>query len=149
MAFIANLRFGSRIAAGFGWILRILTVSSVKAYLAFGQVASAIEEYTGPVATSAIYRDIDLAVGPIRERVREYTFSDNEATADLAIKDATALRQLITTGLARVTNPERHGFLGSIAKQTAFYTTSFEHLRAMNIEQASLKPRCWIRWVSR
>ena len=53
LAFITNLRIGNKIAAGFGLILLILTVSSVMVYLAFGQVASAIEGYAELVATSA------------------------------------------------------------------------------------------------
>ncbi len=77
LAFFTNLRIGNKIAAGFGLILLILTVSSVIVYLAFGQVAAAIEEYAHLVAISAIYRDIDLGVSQLRGHVREFTFSDH------------------------------------------------------------------------
>jgi methyl-accepting chemotaxis protein len=138
LAFITNLRIGNKIAAGFGLILLILTVSSVMVYLAFGQVASAIDEYARLVGTSAVYRDIELGVTQLRGHVREYTFSDNEDTANLATKDATALRQLVATALSLARNPERRGLLENIAKQAAFYTTSFEHLHATKIEQGKL-----------
>ncbi len=66
-------------------------------------------------------------------------FSDNEDTANWATKDAAALRQLVATGLSSVTNSERHALLDSIAKQAAFYTSSFDHLRDMNIEQGKVE----------
>jgi methyl-accepting chemotaxis protein len=109
LAFITNLRISNKITAGFGLILLILTVSSV------------------------------MAVTLLRGRVREYNFSDEEATADLAIKYAAALRQLIADGLTRVTNPERHALLENIGKQAALYTTGFEILHAKKLEQDKLQ----------
>ncbi len=139
LAFITNLRIGNKIAAGFGLILLILTVSSVMAFLSFGRVTAAIGEYSELVGGSAVFRDIDLAVTRLRGRVREYNFSDEEATADLAIKYAAALRQLIADGLTRVTNPERHALLENIGKQAALYTTGFEILHAKKLEQDKLQ----------
>ena len=139
LAFITNLRIGNKIAAGFGLILLILTVSSVMAFLSFGRVTAAIGEYSELVGGSAVFRDIDLAVTRLRGRVRAYNFSDEEATADLAIKYAAALRQLIADGLTRVTNPERHALLENIGKQAASYITGFETLHAKNLEQGKLQ----------
>ena len=67
-----------------------------------------------------------------------YNFSDEEATADLAIKYAAALRQLIADGLTRVTNPERHALLENIGKQAAL-STGFEILHAKKLEQDKLQ----------
>jgi methyl-accepting chemotaxis protein len=139
LAFITNLRISNKITAGFGLILLILTVSSVMAFLSFGRVTAAIGEYSELVGGSAVFRDIDLAVTRLRGRVREYNFSDEEATADLAIKYAAALRQLIADGLTRVTNPERHALLENIGKQAALYTTGFEILHAKKLEQDKLQ----------
>jgi methyl-accepting chemotaxis protein len=139
LAFITNLRISNKITAGFGLILLILTVSSVMAFLSFGRVTAAIGEYSELVGGSAVFRDIDLAVTLLRGRVREYNFSDEEATADLAIKYAAALRQLIADGLTRVTNPERHALLENIGKQAALYTTGFEILHAKKLEQDKLQ----------
>jgi methyl-accepting chemotaxis protein len=109
------------------------------AFLSFGRVTAAIGEYSELVGGSAVFRDIDLAVTRLRGRVREYNFSDEEATADLAIKYAAALRQLIADGLTRVTNPERHALLENIGKQAALYTTGFEILHAKKLEQDKLQ----------
>ena len=73
LAFITNLRISNKIAAGFGLILLILTVSSVMATLSFNRVTSAIENYSELVARSATFRDIDLAVTRLRGRVRRTT----------------------------------------------------------------------------
>jgi len=132
-------KIGTKIAAGFGVILLILTVSSSAAYLAFEQAADAVGEYTRLVTNSAIFRDIDLQVTRYRGHVREYVRSDNEQTADTAIKDGGAMRQLIAAGLARVTHSERHRLLEDAAKQADLYATNFEHVRAMNLEQAKLE----------
>ena len=70
LAFFTNLRIANKIAAGFGLILLILAVSSVIAYLTFGQVAATVEEYSLLVGTSAYYRDIDLGVTRLRDHVR-------------------------------------------------------------------------------
>jgi methyl-accepting chemotaxis protein len=139
LAFITDLRISNKITAGFGLVLLILTVSSVMASLSFSRVTSAIGEYSDLVGRSAIFRDIDLAVTRLRGRVREYNFSDEEVTADLAIKYAAALRQLIVDGLASVANPERHALLENIGKQAALYTTGFETLRAKKLEQGKLQ----------
>ena len=127
LAFITNLRISNKIAAGFGLILLILTVSSVMATLSFNRVTSAIENYSELVARSATFRDIDLAVTRLRGRVRGNNFSNDEATADLATQYAAALRQLIADGLTRVTNPERHAVLENIGKQAALYVTGLRN----------------------
>jgi methyl-accepting chemotaxis protein len=137
--FLANCRIGSKIAIGFAAVLLILAVSSVVVWLAFGQVASAVDSYAGLAANSAIYRDIDLAVSEFRGHVREYVFSDNEDVAAAAVKDSAAVHELIATGLARVTNPERHALLENMAKQADFYTANFTHLHEINREQAKLE----------
>jgi methyl-accepting chemotaxis protein len=139
LSLIANCRIGSKIAIGFAAVLLILAVSSTLAWLAFGQVSSAVDGYAELVATSAIYRDIDLTVAQYRGHVREYVVSDNEDTAAMAVKEGTALRELIAKGLARVTNPERHALLESLAKQAESYTTNFAHVRDLNREQAKLE----------
>jgi HAMP domain-containing protein/CHASE3 domain sensor protein len=138
-SFIANCRIGSKIAIGFAAVLLILAVSSTLAWLAFGQVTSTVDGYAELVATSAIYRDIDLTVAQYRGHVREYVASDNEDTADLAVKEGTALHEHIATGLVRVTNPERHGLLENMAKQAESYTANFARVRDMNREQAKLE----------
>ena len=139
LAFITNLKISNKIAAGFGLILLILIGSSVMASLSFNRVTSAIEGYSGLVGRSAVFRDIDLEVTRLRGHVREYNFSNEEATADLAVKDAVGLRQLIATGLERVANPERHALLENIRKQAESYIKGFETLRAKNIEQGKLE----------
>ena len=55
LAFITNLRISNKIAAGFGLILLILTVSSVMAFLSFGRVTAAIENYSELVGGSATF----------------------------------------------------------------------------------------------
>ena len=132
-------KIGTKIAAGFGVILLILVVSSSAAYIAFGQAADAVGEYAKLVTNSAIYRDIDLQVTRYRDHAREYVMSDNEPTAEAAIKDSAAVRQLIATGLARVTHTERHRLLEDAAKQADLYAKNFEHVRAMNREQANIQ----------
>ncbi|HEY2617158.1 MAG TPA: HAMP domain-containing protein [Acetobacteraceae bacterium] len=138
-SFIANCRIGSKIAIGFAVVLLILAVSSTLAWLSFGQVSSAVDGYAELVATSAIYRDIDLAVAQYRGHVREYVASDNEDTAAMAVKEGTALHELIAKGLARVTDPERHALLEDMAKQAESYTANFAHQRDINREQAKLE----------
>ena len=136
---VANIRIGGKVAAGFAAVLLILAVSSAFAYLAFGRVAGAVDQYAGLVARSAIFRDIDLGVTQYRGHAREYVFSNDEATADLALKDAAAVRQLVATGLERVNNPERRSLLQGIAKEENSYTTGFQRLHAMNLDQAKLE----------
>jgi methyl-accepting chemotaxis protein len=138
-SFIANCRIGSKIAIGFAVVLLILAVSSTLAWLAFGQVTSAVGGYAELVATSAIYRDIDLTVAQYRGHAREYVVSDNEDTAAAALKEGAELHELIAKGLARVTNPERHGLLEDMAKQAESYATNFAHVHDLNREQAKLE----------
>ena len=136
---IVNCRIGGKIAAGFAAVLLILAVSSTLAWIAFGRVAGAVDGYAELVATSAIYRDIDLTVAQYRGHVREYAASDNDETAAIAVKEGTALHELIAKGLARVSNPERHGLLESMAKQAEAYTSGFAHVHEMNREHVKLE----------
>ena len=62
LAFITNLRIGNKVAAGFALILVVVMVSSAMAFLSFGRITGAIQEYSARVGRSAIFRDIDLAV---------------------------------------------------------------------------------------
>jgi methyl-accepting chemotaxis protein len=136
---LANLRIGSKIGIGFAIVLLILGVSSTVAWLAFGRVAAAVDEYATLVTNSAVFRDIDQTVTQYRGHVREYVYSDHEDIAQTALKDGATVRTLINSGLARVTNPERHRLLESIAKQADAYAAGFAHLHAMNAEQAKLE----------
>jgi methyl-accepting chemotaxis protein len=136
--FIADRRIGTKIGAGFAAVLLILAISSTMAWLAFNQVSEAMNRYGFLVANSSIFRDIDLAVANYRGQAREYIYSNDEATADLAVKDAEALRKLITVGLGRVVNVERHALLEDIAKQEQSYTAGFTRARASNQEQSKV-----------
>ena len=89
--FIADRRIGTKIGAGFAAVLLILAISSTMAWLAFNQVSEAMNRYGFLVANSSIFRDIDLAVANYRGLAREYIYSNDEATADLAVKDAEAV----------------------------------------------------------
>ena len=117
LSLISDRTIGTKVAAGFAVVLFILAVSSVLAWLAFGRASGDVDDYTGLVANSAIFRDIDLQVTQYRGHVREYVFSNDEATAATAVKEGEALRQLIASGLAKVTHPERHRLLEDVAKQ--------------------------------
>jgi methyl-accepting chemotaxis protein len=139
LAFIADRTIGTKIAAGFTAVLLILAVSSVMAWLSFGQVSRAVDRNASLVANSAIFRDIDLAMTRYRGHVREYVFSKDEAVAGVAEKDSADLRKLIADGLARVVNPERHALLEEIAKQEASYTSNFAHVRTINVEQDKIE----------
>ena len=139
LSFISDRTIGTKVAAGFAVVLLILAVSSVLAWLAFGRASGAVDDYARLVANSAIFRDIDLTVTRYRGHVREYVFSNDEATAATAVKDGEALRQLIASGLAKVTNPERHRLLEDAAKQADTYAANFERIRAMNLEQGKLE----------
>ena len=136
---LANLRISSKIAAGFAVVLLILGVSSGIAWRAFNRVATTVQEYATLVANSGTLRDINKAVTEYRGHVREYVYSDQEAVAQIALKDATALRALIATGLSHVTHPERHRLLEEIARQVDTYAANFDRLHAMNTEQAKLE----------
>jgi methyl-accepting chemotaxis protein len=136
---LADRKIGTKIAAGFGVVLLILAVSSSVAYLAFERTTDSVQEYARLVATSTIYRDIDLQVAQYRGRVREFVFSGNEATAAAAIKDGVAVHQLITGGLTLVRHPERRRLLEDAAKQADLYAANFEHEHAMIAEQAKLE----------
>jgi HAMP domain-containing protein len=135
----ADRRIGTKIGAGFVIVLAILAISSIAAWLAFGRVGETVADYAGLVESSAIFRDIDKTVAQYRGHVREYIYSDNEAAADTAIKEGGAVRELITGGLARVTNPVRHGLLESMAKELETYAVNFAHARDLNVQQAKLE----------
>ncbi len=139
LSFISDRTIGAKVAAGFAVVLLILALSSAFAWLAFGRASGAVDEYAGLVARSAIFRDIDLLVAQYRGHAREYVFSNDEATAATAVKEGEALRQLITSGLAKVTHPERHRLLEDAAKQADAYAASFDRARALNLEQAKLE----------
>jgi methyl-accepting chemotaxis protein len=139
LSFISDRTIGTKVAAGFAVVLLILAVSSALAWLAFGRASGAVEDYAGLVARSAIFRDIDLQVTRYRGLVREYVFSNDEATAATAVKDGEALRQLIASGLTKVTHPERHRLLEDAAKQAETYAAGFERVHAMSLEQAKLE----------
>src|ERR1700733_333284 len=111
LSFISDRTIGTKVAAGFAVVLLILAVSSVLAWTAFGRASGAVDDYTRLVTNSGIFRDIDLQVTRYRGLVREYLFSNDEATAAAAVKEGEALRQLIASGLAKVTHPERHRML--------------------------------------
>lgn len=136
---IADRSIGSKIGVGFAAVLAILAVSSVAAWLSFGRVSKAVDGYAQLVATSAIYRDIDRAVTAYRGHVREYVYSNREDAATAATADGGLVRELIATGLAKVTNPERHRLLEDIAKQAEAYTAGFEKLRADQREMKRLE----------
>ena len=136
---VANRTIGTKVAVGFAVVLLILAVSCVFAYLAFGQVAGTMGVYSGLVARSAIFRDIDRQVTQYRGHVREYVFSNDEATATVGVKDGDTLRQLIADGLTRVTHPERRRILEDTAKQADIYASNFERVRAANLEQSKLQ----------
>jgi methyl-accepting chemotaxis protein len=138
-AVFANLRIGSKIAAGFAAVLIILAASSATAYFAFAGVTAAVERYAGLVTNSNMYRDVDRAVTQYRGHVREYVYSSDQATAALAVTDGETLRRLIADGLTRARAPERRRLLESMAVQAAAYATGFQQLRAMNVEQARLE----------
>jgi methyl-accepting chemotaxis protein len=137
--FVVNRSIGSKIGAGFAVVLAILAISSATAWLAFGWVNDTLGNYAGLVVRSAIYRDIDKTVAQYRGHVREYVYSNNEATADTAIKEGETLRELIAGGLTRVANPERHSLLESMAKQAEAYAAGFAHVRELNVEQAKIE----------
>ena len=140
MSLISDRTIGTKVAAGFAVVLLILAVSSVLAWLAFGRASGARRRLHRAGGTnSAIFRDIDLQVTQYRGHVREYVFSNDEATAATAVKDGEALRQLIASGLAKVTHPERHRLLEDAAKQADTYAANFERVHAMNLEQAKLE----------
>ncbi len=149
--FTDQFAIGTKIATGFAVVLAILAVSSVAAWLSFGRVSIAIDDYAKLVANSANFRDIDLTVTRYRGQVREYVYSNNEEIAASAVKTATALNDLVATSLSRVVHPERHRLLEEIAKLSDSYTASFRHVADMNHEQEKLQCRrtCSILPVSR
>jgi CHASE3 domain sensor protein len=139
LSFVTDRTIGTKIAAGFTVVLLFLAVSSGIAYVAFGRVASAVDTYAGLVTRSATYRDIDLKMAQYRGHVREYFYSDDQETASTVIKEGEALRKLIADGLAATSNPERQRQLRDAAKQADLYAVGFEHMHAMNLEQAKLQ----------
>jgi len=92
LSIIADRAIGTKVAIGFSVVLLILAVSSAIAYFAFGQAAAAVEDYAVLVTNSTIFRDIDRQVAQYRGHVREYVFSNDEATAATATKEGDALR---------------------------------------------------------
>ena len=132
---LTDLHIGTKIALGFATVLVILAASSTVAWIAFGRVSDAVGAYAGLVANATIYRDIDLTVARYRGHAREYIYSNEPATADLAAKDAETLRNLIASGLTRVAQKERHALLEDVANQEKLYTTQFNRARASNLEQ--------------
>ncbi|MGC1407378.1 MAG: methyl-accepting chemotaxis protein [Acetobacteraceae bacterium] len=139
LSFVSDRTIGTKVAAGFAVVLFILAVSSVLAWLAFGRASGAVDDYARLVANSGILRDIDLQVTRYRGLVREYVFSNDEATGAAAVKEGEALRQLIASGLAKIINPDRHRLLEDSAKQAESYAANFERVRAMNLEQEKLE----------
>jgi methyl-accepting chemotaxis protein len=139
LSIVSDRTIGTKVAAGFAVVLLILAVSSTLAYLAFGRATQAVEDYAALVANSAIYRDIDLQVAQYRGQVREYVFSNDEATAATATKSGSALRQLIDSGLAKVTDPARRSLLEDTAKQAVIYAGGFQHVHELNLEQLKLE----------
>jgi CHASE3 domain sensor protein len=135
---LSNLRIGSKIGAGFAAVLIILAVSSSIAWLGFGRVETALETYATLVTNSTVYRNINQTVSQYRGHVRKYVYSGNEDTAQIALKEGAVLRGLIADALSRVTHPERHRLLEAVAKQAGTYAAGFDHVHAMNSEQAKL-----------
>ena len=136
--FMADRHIGTKIAVGFTVVLVMLAVSSASAWLALGRVSSAVDQYAVLVTNSGIFRDIDLTVSQYRGHAREYVYSNDEATAASTIKDGERLHQLLATGLAHVTNPERHAMLEELTKQADAYGGGFQHVHDMNTQQAKL-----------
>jgi len=132
---VADRHIGTKIGAGFAAILLILVLSSTMAWMGFSRISEAVDHYSFLVANSAIFRDIDLTVTRYRGNVREYVFSNDEATGDQATKDGDALRKLIAAGLARVVHPERRALLEDMVKQEQAYTEQFSRIRNSNLEQ--------------
>jgi len=139
LSFVNNRKTGTKIATGFAVVLLILAVSSILVYFAFGRSADALKDYSKLVANSAVFRDIGQQVAQYQGHVREYVFSNDEATAALARKEGDALHGLIARGLTMVTNPERHQLVEDAAKQADLYASTFEHAHAMNLEQIKLQ----------
>jgi hypothetical protein len=135
---IKHLGIGAKIGAGFAVVLLILAVSSAMAWLAFSQVSGALNRYSVLVTNAGIFRDLDLTITRYRGHAREYIYSNEEATADLAVKDGEALRTLIATGLGRVNNVERRALLEDMAKQEQAYTKDFTRALASNKEQTKV-----------
>ncbi len=139
LSIVNDRTIGTKISVGFAVVLLVLAVSSTVAYFSFGQSTQAVEEYARLVFNSSIIRNIDLQVAIYRGHVREYVFSNDEATAALGKKDGETLHQLIAEGLTSITNPERHRLLEDTAKQAEIYSAAFGHAHAMNLEQTKLQ----------
>ncbi|HLY89896.1 MAG TPA: methyl-accepting chemotaxis protein [Acetobacteraceae bacterium] len=135
MSFVSDRTIGSKVAAGFAVVLLILAVSSVLSWLSFGRVGEAARKYAQLVAVSDIYQQIDTTLVQYRGQVREYIFSNDEATADAAVKDGEALRKLIANGLALAVDPARRALLEDMVKQEQSYTSGFIRSRSSNLEQ--------------
>ncbi len=138
LSIVADRTIGTKIATGFAIVLLVLVVSSTVAYFSFRQATRAVDEYARLVFNATILQNIDLQVTRYRGHVREYVFSNDEATAALGVKDGETLRQLIADGRTKITNPERRRLLENTAKQADVYAAGFEHLHAMNLEGEKL-----------
>jgi methyl-accepting chemotaxis protein len=139
LSLFSNLRIGTKIAAGFAGVLLILAASSVFAYLAFGRVTVSVQSDAQLVANAGRFRDIDLQVTQLRGHVREYVYSDNEETANLATKEAAALRQFIAAAMPYAIDPEPRRLMEDAAKQAEVYAAGFERVRVANLELAKLE----------
>jgi len=139
LSFISDRTIGTKVSAGFAVVLLILAVSSALAWLAFGANVGRrrrLHQAGGQFRDLPGYRS---GGDKYRGHVRESVFSNDEATAATEVKDGQALRQLIASGVAKVTNPERHRLLEDAAKQADPYAANFERIRAMNLEQGKLE----------
>lgn len=139
LSFFSDRPIGTKITAGFAAVLLLLVISSAFAWLSFGRMVGAMDDYAAFVTNSDVIQGIDLQLARFRGHVREYIFSNDEATGATASKEGEALRQFIAAGQTKVGNPERRRVLGDTAKQAEQYTTDFEHVRAMNLEQAKIE----------
>jgi hypothetical protein len=136
---ISDRTIGTKIAVGFAAVLLVLAVSSVFAWLAFERVAGAMDDYARLVTNADVFQTIDLQVTRFRGHVHEYIFSNDEVTASMASKEGEALRQLFASGLTKISNPAGRRLLEDAAKQADLYGNNFEHVRAINLEQAKLE----------
>jgi methyl-accepting chemotaxis protein len=98
-----------------------------------------LKEFARLVDRTTVYRDIDQQVTQYRGHVREYLYSNNDATAAIAVKEGEALRQAIASGLTQVTNVDRRRLLEDAAKQADLYTTNFGRVHTMQLDQAKLE----------
>ena len=139
LSLISDRTIGTKIAAGFALILLVLVLSSLFAWLSFGRVIVATDEYARLVANSDAIQDISAQFIRFRGDVREYIFSNDEAVGATVAKEGEALRQSIAATLTRIRDPERHRLLQDAAQQVEQYGADFEHIRTVNLEQEKLQ----------